>query len=212
MVPSGSGYTQNVIHVFSGGADGGFPYGRLTLDQSGNIYGTAQEGGINNYGLAFEFTPTAGGWTENILHDFHGGSDGSAPASALTFDGAGNLYGTTVIYGSSGCNGSGGCGTVYELKPSGAGTWTNTTLYSFPNKNETSASPQDLYFGNDGNLYGTTFEGGGGELCCGTVFELSYASGVWTEANLYVFSPNINAYEVNNGIVYFPFTRGQALI
>lgn len=202
LVPSAGGFTQNVIHVFSGGSDGGFPYGQLVLDQSGNIYGTTEEGGINNDGLAFEFSPSGSSWTETILHDFLGGTDGSEPASALTFDSAGNLYGTTNTRGSAGCNGSGGCGTVYELQPAGAGTWTKTTLYSFPNKSQTSVSPQDLVFGSDGDLYGTTFEGGGGELCCGTVFKLSFASGQWTEANLYVFSPQIDAYEVNNGIVF----------
>jgi hypothetical protein len=53
-----SGWTDNVIHIFSGGSDGGFPYGRLTLDQSGNIYGTAEEGGTTNRGIVFELLGT----------------------------------------------------------------------------------------------------------------------------------------------------------
>jgi uncharacterized repeat protein (TIGR03803 family) len=52
--------------------------------------------------------------TETVLYNFTGGGDGGNPQSNLTFDGAGNLYGTT--------NGGGlfGYGTVFELSPNGS--------------------------------------------------------------------------------------------
>ncbi len=60
-----------------------------------------------------------------ILYNFTGGSDGSNPQSSLTFDSAGNLYGTTFSGGLF------GYGTVFELSPNGNGGWNETVLYSF---------------------------------------------------------------------------------
>ena len=86
------------------------------------------QGGTNNHGLVFEFVPAGGGvWTENVLYDFTGGSDGAEPESEVIFDGAGNLYGTTQV------GGSGAAGTVFELKKGSGGQWTEETLYAFKN-------------------------------------------------------------------------------
>ena len=201
-----SGWTENVIHIFSGGADGGFPYGRLTPDQSGNIYGTTEEGGSSNNGLAFEFSPSTGNtWTEKVLHDFAaGGNDGWEPSAALIFDSAGNLYGTTDNGGAAKCNKNGGCGTVFELSPSTGGHWTEQVLYTFGNSSGFDAQPMDLIFDSSGNIYGTTFEGGG-EICCGSVFKLTFASGHWTGTILYTFTGlNREGYYPNNDIFLGP--------
>jgi len=201
-----SGWTENVIHIFSGGSDGGFPYGRLTPDQSGNIYGTAEEGGTTNRGLAFEFSPSTGNaWTENVLHNFTaGGNDGWEPSAALIFDSAGNLYGTTDNGGAAKCNKTGGCGTVFELSPSTGGRWTEQILYTFGNADEYDVQPQDIIFDSSSNIYGTTFDGGG-ELCCGSAFKLTFASGHWTGTILYTFTGfNREGYYPNNDIVLGP--------
>jgi uncharacterized repeat protein (TIGR03803 family) len=58
-------WTWTTLYNFTGGADGGFPFGQLTMDASGNIYGTTQTGGNsvgNCYenlgcGVVFEMTP-----------------------------------------------------------------------------------------------------------------------------------------------------------
>ncbi|MFZ0773028.1 MAG: choice-of-anchor tandem repeat GloVer-containing protein [Candidatus Sulfotelmatobacter sp.] len=200
------GWTQNVIHIFSGGSDGGFPYGRLTLDQSGNIYGTAEEGGPTNRGIVFEFSPSTGNtWTEKVLHNFTaGGNDGWEPSAALIFDSAGNLYSTTDNGGAPKCNKTGGCGTVFELSPSTGGQWTEQILYTFGNADEFDVQPQDIIFDSSGNIYGTTFEGGG-ELCCGSAFKLTFASGHWTGTILYTFTGfNREGYYPNNDIVLGP--------
>src|SRR5579862_658358 len=176
-------WTQNVMHDFTNGADGGRPYGRLTLDQSGNVYGTTFECGVGDNGLVFEFVPASGGtWTENVLYDFLGGSDGSNPGSGVIFDQSGNLYGTTT-YGGGGCRTT-GCGTVFELIPGTNGHWTDKILDAFVNQG-ISGSPQDLIFDSAGNLYGSSYTGGRGY---GWIFELSPSvGGSWTETTLWTF-------------------------
>src|SRR5580658_4536908 len=68
--------------------------------------------------------PTAQAQTFTVLHTFTGGGDGADSLAGLTFDRAGNLYGTTHSGGTS----SGG--TVFKLKPTGSG-WLLTPLYEF---------------------------------------------------------------------------------
>ncbi|HUK73987.1 MAG TPA: choice-of-anchor tandem repeat GloVer-containing protein [Candidatus Bathyarchaeia archaeon] len=57
LVPNGASWTYVDLHDFSGGADGGYPYGSLVQDSAGNIYGTAVMGGAYNRGVIFEITP-----------------------------------------------------------------------------------------------------------------------------------------------------------
>ena len=52
-------------------------------------------------GTAFELTPSGGGWTESILHNFGSGNDGLSPYAGVVLDTAGNVYGTT-LYGGNG--------------------------------------------------------------------------------------------------------------
>jgi uncharacterized repeat protein (TIGR03803 family) len=102
-------------------ADGLWPHAGLILDQNGNLYGTASEGGAHNdcdyygCGVVFKLTPKG---KETILHTLEG-SDGAAPGAGLVFDRKGNLYGTTVAGGAyNNCNDNrGGCGVVFKLTP-----------------------------------------------------------------------------------------------
>jgi len=104
MKPDG---TLSTICVF----DGGFgPYSGMIFDQAGNLYGTTPSGGAYGPGIVFKLTPSNGGWTETILHDFNG-DDGAAPQGRLLLDGHGNLYGTTVGGGAY------GYGVVFEVTP-----------------------------------------------------------------------------------------------
>jgi uncharacterized repeat protein (TIGR03803 family) len=53
---------ETVLHSFTGGADGEFPYAGLVRDSSGNLYGTTQAGGARCYtsytcGVVFKITP-----------------------------------------------------------------------------------------------------------------------------------------------------------
>jgi uncharacterized repeat protein (TIGR03803 family) len=168
------------LHQFNG-TDGSRPYGGLTLDQAGNLYGTTGAGGAYGYGTVFELTPNKdGSWSEHVLHSFSDRPDGSGPLGGVIFDAAGNLYGTT----SSGGSDEGGA--VYELKHANGG-WKESILYSFAMLLHDGLAPSaGVIFDSLGNLYGTTV--GGGAYNIGTVFELTPGSGgTWTEQVLYNF-------------------------
>ena len=98
LAPKSDGtWTESVLHVFTGGADGAHPYAGLTL-HAGSVYGTTIFGGCIacdptgvGYGVVFKLTPTSGGWSETVLHTFLG--YGSNPVAGVIFDSAGNLYG-----------------------------------------------------------------------------------------------------------------------
>lgn len=95
--------TFKVIHTFTGGADGGYPYAGLTVDQSGNLYGTANTGGRGTCppqnigcGTVFKLLHSKSGWTFQRLYAFRGNNDGQGPYGPVTLSPDGNLYGTTV--------------------------------------------------------------------------------------------------------------------
>ena len=83
----------------------------LTMDDSGNLYGTTLCGGSNHFGNVFKLTNTQGGWQYTSLYDFTGSADGPNPISNVTFGPDGTLYGTAEN------GGSGGYGTVWMIKP-----------------------------------------------------------------------------------------------
>lgn len=125
--------------------------------------------------------------TEQVLYNFNY-DGGTNPDGGLILDAAGNLYGTASL------NGPTGAGTVFELLPNGSGQWDYEELYNFCSVSgcPDGEIPQaGLIIDADGNLYGTTSQGGnfGCGHGCGTVFELSHSSsGGWTEKILYAFS------------------------
>jgi uncharacterized repeat protein (TIGR03803 family) len=109
------------LHAFSGVAPDGFePTTRLIGDAKGALYGTTAYGGscdiapLYSCGNIFKLTPTAKGFSESILVNFSGGSDGAIPQASLITSSAGTLYGTTAYGGGSpAC--IGGCGTIYKV-------------------------------------------------------------------------------------------------
>ena len=90
LTPSGGSWTYNLLYSFTGGTQCG-PRASLAMDGSGNLYGTTYCDGANNKGSIFKLTPSSPYWTYTSMHDFIGGTDGSAPISNVTFDTAGNL-------------------------------------------------------------------------------------------------------------------------
>jgi uncharacterized repeat protein (TIGR03803 family) len=96
--------------------DGQYPEAPVTFDAVGNLYGTTTSGGAAGLGIVFKLTPGAGGaWTETVVHNFAGGSDGANPFGGLILDNSGNLYGTTYVGGGAGV--FSGNGTVFEITP-----------------------------------------------------------------------------------------------
>jgi uncharacterized repeat protein (TIGR03803 family) len=144
------------IHRFTNGDDSSRPGTGLTLGPEGKFYGTTWGQGVN--GTLFQIT-TNGAFA--TLYTFPTGAGGSAPSAELMLGNDGNLYGTANANAWLGD----GSGTVFRLTPNGD----VSTLYAFTGSDDGS-SPNGLVQGADGNLYGTTQQGGsfGG----GTIFRL----------------------------------------
>jgi uncharacterized repeat protein (TIGR03803 family) len=156
--------TLKTLYSFTGGADGANPYfGDLVLDAKGNIYGTTFAGGAApGLGVVFVVTPAG---AEKVLYTFSSAS-GCSPYAGLIRDAKGNLYGTTGACGAS------GFGTVFKM----TGGHTGTVIYNFTGGSDGGQPFASLLRDAEGNLYGTTNEGGAVGcfgLGCGTVFEVT---------------------------------------
>ena len=177
LTPTGK---YSVLHTFQHQV-GENPSG-LSLDQSGNLYGTTLLGGDltcnggQGCGTVFKIDPS--GKLTN-LYNFHG-PDGAFPTSGVIRDSYGNLYGTTS---------AGNSGVVFKLDPTGH----ETVLYTFTGGADGGTPEGSLLLDpNTGTFYGTTNVGGdlscdpngGGGPGCGTVYKID-ASGVFTV--LYAF-------------------------
>jgi uncharacterized repeat protein (TIGR03803 family) len=180
---TGGGWTQTTLYTFTGGSDGCFPETTLTFDTAGNLFGTTQgDGGLIDDGSVFELSPTSGGgWVENTLRTLSlSGPEGGKPLTAVIFDQSVNLYGTTHLGGPC------GSGTVFELTPTGFGTWSEQILHCFGSGTDGKKPDRGLVFNQSGKLYGTTSEGGTANR--GIVFELvPQADGTWTENVIFNF-------------------------
>jgi uncharacterized repeat protein (TIGR03803 family) len=148
---------ETVLHSFGAG-DGAYPLGTLLLDPTGDLFGTALSGGLNDMGVVFKFD-SAGNYS--IVHNFSSArSDGAFPVPGLVRDKAGNLYGTTR---------GGGAelyGTVFSIDPAGHGA----LIYSFSGGADGRDPEGGMIVDDAGNLYGTTFSGG--DYGYGTVFKI----------------------------------------
>jgi uncharacterized repeat protein (TIGR03803 family) len=196
---TGGQWTETILYNFGSnpdGSDGAFPMAGLIFDSAGNLYGTTKTGGTV-WGTVFELSPPSqggGAWTETVLYVFGGHSDGCYPEGKLLFDASGNLYGTASQCGGQTIS----AGTVFELTPVGDGNWQEVVLHRFCSVGGSNcrdgADPEaGVAFDTAGNLYGTTYAGGGGGgIGFGTVYELSPSSGGWTESVLHVFGQNAN--------------------
>jgi hypothetical protein len=165
--PAAQAQTYRVIHAFTGGQDGGWPRAGVTIDQSGNLYGTTYVFGAKDGGVVYELKLNGGNWTFNSLYTFTKGQDGSYPQARVIFGPNGTLYGTTQEGGHLNCNAPYGCGTVFNLRPPPTGCkpapcpWTETVLYAFQGGTDCAYPGYGaLVFDQAGNIYGTTYNGG----------------------------------------------------
>src|ERR1700733_2968175 len=172
---AGGGWTETVLHRFTGGRDGAFPCSGLVFDAAGNLYGTTDfggglgsclDGGVNYFcGTVYRLSPRQNGkWTETILRRFDAKASGGYLQNNLILDAVGNLYG--VAEGGDGCA-QYSCGIVFELISGPEVPWKEKILYSFHGSDGDDAQ-SPLMFDAQGNLYGTTI--GGGAADAGVVF------------------------------------------
>jgi uncharacterized repeat protein (TIGR03803 family) len=155
--------TYTVLYDFCFTNFGDCPSGSLpnpiVQDASGNFFGTTNDGGSRGFGVAFEITT---GYQYTVLHNFNFATTYNYEGLTLANDG--NLYGTTL-----GAANSTNAGTIIEITPGGA----TKELYVFSNGSLSGNDPwSPLFQATDGNLYGTT-NNGGGKNGHGTVFKLS---------------------------------------
>jgi uncharacterized repeat protein (TIGR03803 family) len=173
-----SGWSESIVHTFDGN-DGEFPNALLLANTNGTMESTTWYGGSTGNGTVFSLTRNGSSWTENVLYNFKGTTDGSAPAAGLFEDRMGNLYGTTYKYDGN------NDGVVFQLKDRRR-QYTHETLYSFG----AGSGGEDPYAGVimpvRGKLFGTTIEAG--SLGGGTAFELLRSkNNQWTQTPLHEF-------------------------
>jgi uncharacterized repeat protein (TIGR03803 family) len=174
VTPSG---TETVFYSFAS-----IPYSGLVQGSDGNIYGTTATGGASGRGTVFKITPSG---TETVLYSFPAGS--SDPYTGLIQGSDGNFYGTT------GAGGTSDDGTVFKITPSG----TETVLHAFAKSGSDGEIPYaGLIQGSDGNLYGTTYNGGASGL--GTVFKVTPSG---TETVLYSFAGGSDGEHPYGGVI-----------
>ena len=172
LSPKGSGWNITTLYTFTGESDGGYPYGRVIVGPDGSRYGMVGNGIVFNVRPASTACKSAPcPWTETVLYVTGDGADESK--GDLTFDRAGNIYGTSPQQEN-----------VYELTHSDGG-WAYSTLYSFTGGNDGYWPFDGVIFDQAGNLYGTTYQGG--TYNWGTVFQLTPSANGWTEKVLYSF-------------------------
>jgi len=165
---------------------------------NGNLYGTGG-GGTSGCGAIFEMTKS-GVLVMQYNFSCTGATEPSAP---LVHASDGNFYGTT--YAGSGSIG----GSVFRMTPQGR----VTSLHTFTTSGTAGWGPEGgLVQGTDGNLYGSTRQGGNkGDI--GTLFQIT-TSGVYTE--LYSFPKSVGEYpsgsllQHTNGLFYGTAYEGGA--
>jgi uncharacterized repeat protein (TIGR03803 family) len=158
-------------------ADGNGP-GSLMMDGQGNLYGTTEFGGANDWGVVFKLVPNATNSEYSVLYNFCSQAncaDGASGSSDLVMDVSGNLYGMTEYGGGHDIDmiGSGG-GTVFRLSHSGS----LKVLHAFcgkPDCTDGEYPSTGLLLDNSGHLFGTSLIGGENQRIDygGTIFEIT---------------------------------------
>jgi uncharacterized repeat protein (TIGR03803 family) len=183
----GVGFTMTTLYDFGAvGGDSDQPWGPLTMDLSGNLYGTSLYGGTKNLGTVFRLTPPTTGtglWSNSILHSFSGGVSGCEPEGNVILDGRGRLYGQTTS-----CGGTSNNGLIFRLTPpTGSGPWVESVLHTFSSIDGGGGYPSLSFDAGAEVFYGTSFGSGG----YGLVFQLTPPPGgvgAWDETVLHTFT------------------------
>ena len=175
------------------------PHGSLIEASNGKLYGLTTFGGVNDFGVLFEFDPATNTYTKKL--DFDGSATGRNPYGSLIEASNGKLYGMTAFGGVNGL-GPDGLGVLFEFDPA---TNTYTKKLDFDGS-ATGANPYgSLLEARNGKLYGMT--GGGGLSGRGVLFEYDPATNTYIKKLDFVWSigaddPHDSLIEAGNGKLY----------
>jgi len=202
----GLSQTYQVIHEFSYGTGGDWPWSELTIGPGGHMYGTTLFGGDSHSfycyygcGIVYDIHQRDSSWIFTPLHEFLI-QEGSNPHSGVIIGPDGAFYGTTLMGGMQGSDCDvGGCGTVYKIQPSASRpttpilNWGLNVVYYFTGGDNDGGDPSSsLVQDQAGNMYGAD---SGGPDNCGLVFQLNRNNGYWTFNEIYngFYCPDGNA-------------------
>ena len=105
--PSGAYSVLYSFCALASCADGSTPTSWITLDSTGNLYGTTEKGGTTGNGVVFRIAASG---VETVLYTFENATQNpSNQETGLVLDAAGNLYASTYSGGKY------GVGSIYKL-------------------------------------------------------------------------------------------------
>lgn len=172
LMPSNGSWIEHTLVALDGSTGAG-SFGTLAIDQSGNLYGTAESYGPSEGGTLYELSPLNGGWNFSLVYVFSPdplSRYSCAPLTGVTLGPDGNLYGVCEIGGVN------GYGWVFKMPPNCDQTCTPNDLHDFDGSDGWTPYGQ-VVFDTSGNLYGTTQFGGNLSDCggdgCGVVWEIT---------------------------------------
>jgi uncharacterized repeat protein (TIGR03803 family) len=193
--------SEKVLYSMTDTTIGYSPTGNLIQASNGLLYGNTTAGGLYGFGTIFNYDITRD--TVILLHSFNN-TDGNYPRGSLLQINDSMLYGLT-FYG----------GVYYKgvLFSFNINTDSETVLYSFPDNPYGAYPGQSLMRASDGNLYGTTFEGGDSEK--GTLFRYNIDSNTITDLvsfnDLLGYSPFGDVIQATNHLLYGLDTYGGTI-
>jgi uncharacterized repeat protein (TIGR03803 family) len=189
--------TYSVIYNFTATGDGGTPRAGVTL-RAGSLYGTTALGGLDNSSTVFQSARVGQSWVTMPIAQLQGAS-GFYALAQVVFGPDGHPYSTT--------NFGGGTyqGVVFNLVPpitickTVSCPWKENLIYDFHGGDGANPGAGVLAFDQQGNIYGTTTEGGPASV--GTVYQLMRSGQSWTENVLYSFSGPTDGRFPSGGVV-----------
>jgi uncharacterized repeat protein (TIGR03803 family) len=164
--------TYKLLHTFTASTDGSAPNARLAIDSTGDLFGTAGNGGANGKGTIWEYSASS---AFKNLHSFGASGDGTYPSQGPT------LGPGSVLFGTTGEGAIGNSGLIYSL-----GTTSGyTEMYKFLSGSDGHCPFAGVAVTSAGAIYGAAIGLGFGGNPNGSVWKYTAIGGLKT---LYVFT------------------------